>query len=67
MVDDYTSDGCDWNDSTPVNSIIPGQVHLTKLNIKGSNELIKLEELLDQVPDNYSSPITQRLKRILFK
>ena len=66
MVDEYTSDGCDWNDSTTVNSIIPGQGHLTKLNIKGSNELIKLEELLDQIPDNYSSPIRKRLKRILF-
>ena len=53
-------------DSTTVNSIIPGQGHLTKLNLKGSNELIKLEELLDQIPDNYSSPIRKRLKRILF-
>ena len=65
MVDEYTSDGCDWNDSTTVNSIIPGQGHLTKLNLKGSNELIKLEELLDQIPDNYSSPIRKRLNRIL--
>jgi hypothetical protein len=65
MVDEYTSSGCDWGDSTTVNSVIPGQGRLTKVNIKGSNELIKLEELLDQIPDNYSSPMIKRLNRIL--
>ena len=65
MVDEYTSNGCDWGDSTTVNSIIPGQGHLTKLNTKGSNELMKLEELLDQIPDNYSSPIRKRLNQLL--
>ena len=65
MVDEYTSSGCDWGDSTTVNSVIPGQGRLTKVNIKGSNELIKLEELLDQIPENYSSPMIKRLNRIL--
>jgi len=65
MVDEYTSSGCDWGDSTTVNSVIPGQGRLTKVNIKGSNELIKMEELLDQIPDNYSSPMRKRLNRIL--
>ena len=64
-VDEYIANGCDWGDSTTVNSIIPGQGHLTKLNIRGSNELIKLEELLDQMPDNYSNPIRKRLNTIL--
>ena len=64
MVDDFTSNGCDWGDSTTVNSIIPGQGNLTKSDIKGSNELIQLEELLDQIPENYSSPIRKRLHRL---
>ena len=65
MVDEYTSNGCDWGDSTIVNSVIPGQGRLTKVNIKGSNELIKMEKLLDQIPDNYSSPMRKRINRIL--
>jgi hypothetical protein len=64
MVDAHTSDGCDYG-ATTVNSVIPGQGGLTKVNIRGSNELLKFEELLDQIPDNYSSPMRKRLNRIL--
>ena len=43
---------------------VGGQGNLTKSDIKGSNELIQLEEFLDQIPENYSSPIRKRLHRL---
>ena len=46
MVDEYTSSGCDWGDSTTVNSIIPGQGHLTKLNI--NDPLLDIAKELEQ-------------------
>jgi len=59
-VDSFVSGGCDWGDSTTVNRVNPFIGELNQLDAKET-----IEELVDELPDNYSNIIRKRFDRIL--
>ena len=59
VVDEYISNGCDWGNSTTVNSVNPFIGELSQLDAKES-----IEELVNELPDVYSNIIRKRFDRI---